>query len=325
MSSIHVVEVTRSMEADKLLDELTHDETVEYVHRVGLRYAMKTAAAAAPFPRQWGHQKIQLPAAQAASGFPGDDDVDDIVVAVVDSGIDKFHPDLKDAILDYKNYTPETDRDREGHGTHVAGIIAARKGSKNGIDGVARCRILALKGLSDPFDGPAYYQCLRYATDHADIINLSLGGADQDPTEILLIERAIRRNRIVVAAMGNEKQEGNPTSYPAVIDRVIAVGASDRNDKPARFSNTGKHILLTAPGVDILSTLPGKKYARWDGTSMATPYVSGAVALLLARRKYTPAQVRARLIKTADANGSAEFSEAIGYGRLNIRKLLQGQ
>jgi major intracellular serine protease len=323
LRTLHLAEVSKE-ETERTIDELLKNESVEYAHKVGVRYPAAKAAQAVgvAFPRQWGHRQVKLPAALSSTTFPSAEAAGQIVVAVIDTGVDVDHPDLQEVILEYKNFTSETFKDTDGHGTHVAGIVAARKSRQNGVEGVARCRILGLKALGDEFDGPAYYQSLRYATDHADVINLSLGGDEKDPTEILLIERAIKRNRIVVAAMGNERQEGNQINYPAVIKGVIAVGASDKNDHPADFSNTGKHIVLAAPGVAILSTFPGGKYARWDGTSMATPYVSGAIALLLATGKFTAPKVRARLIRSLDRVRGAGFSTELGYGRLNIQKLL---
>ena len=135
---------------------------------------------------------------------------------------------------------------------------------------------MSLKAL-DPYSGPGYYRALRHATDSgANVINLSIGGG-HDPTEETLVRRALRSG-VVVAAMGDEKKEGNATSYPAALDGVIAVGASDEADRVADFSCTGRHIALLAPGVNVLSTVPhyrtteadGTDYEAWPGTSMAT-------------------------------------------------------
>src|SRR5262249_11522162 len=151
----------------------------------------------------------------------------------------------------------------------------------------------------------------------------------------------------VIAAMGNERRQGSPTSYPAAIPGVIAVGATSLDDTVANFSNRGNHISLSAPGVAIWSTLPtypgqlgfeavpgpagqpieGKPmsretdYAAWDGTSMATPHVTSSTALLLANKgKMSPADARTQLMTSADrvAAMSADFDADYGAGRLNL-------
>ena len=136
----------------------------------------------------------------------------------------------------------------------------------------------------------------------------------------------------MIAAMGNEYEEGNPTEYPAAIPEVCAVGATDERDRRAPFSNTGRHIDLVAPGVDILSTTPTfpyddgeREYDAWDGTSMATPYVAGVAALVLAKSPgLTPAQIIKKLKSSADrVAGAKRGSLAYGAGRLNCQKALR--
>jgi len=150
--------------------------------------------------------------------------------------------------------------------------------------------------------------------------------------EAMLIKRAIARGAIVVAAMGNDFTKGNPTSYPAAIDGVIAVGATDESDRRASFSQTGPHIHLMAPGVNVLSTVPTypsslastTSYEAWPGTSMATPFVTATVALMLAKRpKATVTDIRNALRKGADPiPGQQGFDHEHGHGRLNVRKSL---
>jgi subtilisin family serine protease len=133
--------------------------------------------------------------------------------------------------------------------------------------------------------------------------------------------------------MGNEFEEGNPTEYPAAMREVCAVGATDELDKRAGFSNTGRHIDLMAPGVGILSTTPTfrydgdgeREYDAWDGTSMSTPHVAAAAALLLAKSPgMTPAQVIKKLTSSADrVAGAKKGSASYGAGRLNCQKLLR--
>jgi subtilisin family serine protease len=253
----------------------------------------------------------------------------------VDSGIDTKHPDLKGVIVEYKNFLRGSDKDFVGHGTHVAGIIAATAGNGLGISGVCGAKILALKALprdGQEFDPAAYYRALRYVIGKAQVLNLSLGG-EKDPAEIDVMRDVIDAGVVVIAAMGNEYEEGNPTEYPAAIPDVCAVGATDEMDKRASFSNTGRHIDLMAPGVDILSTTPTfnydgdgeQEYDAWDGTSMATPHVAGAAALVLAKSPgSTPAQVIKKLTSSADrVAGAKKGSAAYGAGRLNCEKALR--
>ncbi len=283
-------------------------------------------------PEQWSHPVIGLAEAQAARGFK---DASTVTVAVVDSGIDATHPDLAAALVEYKNFLKEKDKDYIGHGTHVAGIIGARAATVTGVTGVSRARILALKALprDDNFDATAYYRALGYVIGRAQVLNLSLGG-EKDPAEIDILRDVIAAGVVVVAAMGNEYAEGNPTEYPAAMPEVCAVGATNQQDRRAWFSNTGRHIDLVAPGVAILSTTPTYKYDDpegrrtydvMDGTSMATPHVAAAAALVLARHpRLTPAQVVARLTRSTDrvARAKTRTSPSYGSGRLNVRKAL---
>jgi subtilisin family serine protease len=327
--------VARDTNAQRLAKDLARRPDVEYAFVPPVRTLFgRRARQTAPDPlasRQWAHAAIRLRHARAAAGFT---DAAGLTVAVVDSGIDSGHPDLAGAIAEYRNFLGESDRDYVGHGTHVAGIIAAIANNGVGISGVSAARILALKALprdDGAFDAPAYYRALRYVIGRAQVLNLSLGG-EKDEAEIDVLADVIDAGVVVVAAMGNEYEEGNPVEYPAAIPEVCAVGATDERDERASFSNTGRHIDLVAPGVDILSTTPTyryddgeRSYDSWDGTSMATPHVAGAAALVLAKHAgWRPAQVIARLKSSADlVAGARKGSIAYGAGRLNCQRALR--
>lgn len=309
------------------------DVEYAFVPPVRRLFARRAKAGADPMAsRQWGHGAIRLGHARAAAGFKN---ATNITVAVVDSGIDTRHPDLKHAIAEYRNFLRGSDKDFVGHGTHVSGIIAATAGNGLGISGVCGGKILALKALprdGQEFDAAGYYRALRYVIGKAQVLNLSLGG-EKDPAEIDILRDVIAAGVVVIAAMGNEYDEGNPTEYPAAIAEVCAVGATDELDKRAGFSNTGRHIDLVAPGVGILSTTPTFRYDgdgeleydSWDGTSMATPHVAGVAALILAKSPgLTPAQVIRTLTSSADrVAGAKKGSAAYGAGRLNCEKALR--
>jgi subtilisin family serine protease len=329
------IKVSRGTSPSELAAHVARMKDVEYAFVPPVRRLFARRSKASPDPltsRLWGHGAIRLGQARAAAGFKN---ATGITVAVVDSGIDTKHPDLKGVIVEYKNFLRGSDKDFVGHGTHVAGIIAATAGNGLGISGVCGAKILALKALprdGQEFDPAAYYRALRYVIGKAQVLNLSLGG-EKDPAEIDVMRDVIDAGVVVIAAMGNEYEEGNPTEYPAAIPDVCAVGATDEMDKRASFSNTGRHIDLMAPGVDILSTTPTfnydgdgeQEYDAWDGTSMATPHVAGAAALVLAKSPgSTPAQVIKKLTSSADrVAGAKKGSAAYGAGRLNCEKALR--
>lgn len=361
LAGLNVFRFKSPVDAAEAVTDLEKDRCVEYAHlaqerflalpkatdgdqhgsssrkSTGSRSRRKTSQGRAPagnspdplVNRQWGLRAVELFKAREAKRFR---EASGIVVAVIDTGVDPDHPDLQGIVTESKNFTSGPSHDLKGHGTHVTGIIAALNNNKVGISGVCQSRkIMSLKALG-PYDGPGYYRAIRHATDRgAQVINFSLGG-NHDPTEELLIKRALDRGVIIVAAMGNGFPQTNAPSYPAALDGVIAVGASTEVDRKASFSQTGKHISLVAPGVNIVSTVPTypselsetTDYDSWPGTSMATPFVTATVALLLARNsRATRAKVVSAIIDGADKIGGATgFSEELGHGRLNIRRSL---
>lgn len=378
---VNVIEMEQDSRLSELQSVLATDPNVEFVSRVPVRYLMMPAKKAAPRRRMtiqrnapslsqmWNLQKIRWQEARNLAGFK---EADAIKVAILDSGIDREHPDLKGLVGSYVFAHPDQNRpsgekDIIGHGTHVAGTIAAKINNAIGINGICKCDLRIWKIFDDVADfyswsyGFAYfvepvmyYRALGDCIEQkVDVINLSIGGGGApDHFESTLFETLISQGTTVVAAMGNERELGSPISYPAAIPNVIAVGATKINDTVANFSNRGNHISLSAPGVGIWSTLPtnpgqsgfkaergpdgkpreGKPYKRetdydaWDGTSMATPHVTAASAVLMANRgKMAPADVRARLMATAvkvKKMGGKSFHPDYGAGRLDLLNLL---
>jgi thermitase len=219
----------------------------------------------------------------------------DIIIAILDTGIDQSHEDLKDKLLaDNLNFSgSKTVDDRYGHGTHVAGIAAAVTDNRLGVAGTCpACRLLNVKVLNDNGFGSwdAVAKGIVNAADRgAKVINMSLGGYSASKTVEEAVNYAWDKGAVLVAAAGND----NTTSplYPAAYDNVIAVAATDNQDQKASFSNYGGWVDIGAPGVSILSTAPdhrnrlwiwGVKYAYGSGTSMATPFVSGVAGLVWA-------------------------------------------
>lgn len=274
-----------------------------------------------------------------------------VIVAVLDTGCEMEHPDLKPQIIAGYNFTNDYNanrgnfNDNNGHGTHVCGTIAASLDTK-GVVGVApSCKLLVCKVLSG--DGYGQYdwiiKAIHYAIDwrganneRVRVINMSLGGPYDLPELREAVKRAVDNDICVVVAAGNEGDDDEGTyevSYPANYNYVIEVGAIGPDKKMAPFSNNNTEVDLVAPGVDILSTYPGKKYARLSGTSMATPHVSGAIALLVKlsetkfKRPLTEAEIYAQLIKHTVPLGFLTSTEGNGLIRLGgmdqLRSLIE--
>jgi subtilisin family serine protease len=303
------------------------------------------------FPKQWGLAEIHCDTAwNLQTGDPS------VVVAVLDTGVDPQHPDLAPALLPGKNFVNLNDdsapdgwrwegtlqpgpgaADEVGHGTHVAGIIAAQIGNGLGIAGIApACRLLPVRVLARlvRLEGGAVIGAgtaadvaagIAWAVDQgAAVINLSLGFPEVTFAEREAIDHALAHRCIPVAAIGNEWPDG-AIMFPAALPGVLAIGAVDRNRARARFSQTARHLALAAPGVDILSTVPGGGYTTQSGTSMATAFVSGVVALLRSSNPaLTPRQARTILCQTATlALAQDAPDDETGAGVLDAAAALQ--
>ena len=215
-----------------------------------------------------------------------------ITVAILDTGCDTDHPDLKDRIVGGRNFTdddngnPEIYEDYVGHGTHVAGTIAASKNNV-GVTGVApEASLLIVKVLNK--EGKGQYDWIINGINFAienkvDIISMSLGGPTDHPELYEAIKTAVNNNILVVCAAGNEGDGSGSTdefAYPGCYNEVISVGAIDFNRRSSEFSNSNTEIDLVTPGEKILSTYLDGKYAKLSGTSKAAPHASGALALI---------------------------------------------
>ena len=216
--------------------------------------------------------------------------------------------------------------DLNGHGTHVAGIAAAEGNNQTGISGVAPlAKVIPVRVLDQSGSGSirAVAKGIEYAAKvGADVINLSLGAMNLDFFNKAVLQRAVdfarSLGRIVVAAAGNSATDVSSFS-PANLNGVIAVGATDSRDQRAGFSNYGSGLFITAPGVGVLSLGGGNGYFTASGTSMAAPYVSGAIALLL--EKYPGASlhfIAMRLLQGAVDLGTRGWDPLYGYGRLDV-------
>ncbi len=255
----------------------------------------------------------------------------DIKVAVLDTGIDGDHPDLKDNVMGGVNFVPSGRKvdpnkwnDDNGHGTHVAGTIGALDNTI-GVVGVApNVHLYAVKVLDRKGSGYLDWVVagIEWAvTNDMDVITMSLSvGVDVDGFEDAC-DAAYTAGIVIVAASGND---GSSVAWPAAYDSVIAVGATDSSDNIVYFSNYGPEVEMSAPGVGILSTWKDGGYNTISGTSMATPHVTGVVAIILsANSGFTPDQTRAMLAETADDLGTAGRDNYFGYGLVDAQLLVE--
>ncbi len=259
-----------------------------------------------------------------------------IVIAVLDTGCQPDHPDLKDRIIDGYNFTRDYKgdiknfADNNGHGTHVCGTIAATL-NNSGVVGMApEAKLLVLKVLQGDGSGSTknIIEAINYAVDwrgpngeKVRIISMSLGGPENEPALHEAVKRAVKENVLIVCAAGNEGDGDEETveqSYPASYREVVSVGAVSLDKKLARFSNTNQDIDVVGPGEKILSTYLEGKYAVLSGTSMATPHVSGAAALIIKqcekdfKRELTEDEIYAQLIKRTVSLGYSKQAEGNG-------------
>ncbi|PKR77642.1 peptidase S8 [Halalkalibacillus sediminis] len=260
----------------------------------------------------YGIDQVQGTQAQN-SGFTGSG----VDVAVLDTGIDRSHEDLTANVQggysvfdDAENSDPYNDGN--GHGTHVAGTVAAVDNDL-GVLGVApSTNLYAVKVLDN--DGSGSYAGIAEGIEWAvqndmDVINMSLGGSQSSSVLEEFSNLANNEGLLVVAAAGNDGNRGgnnDTVGYPAKYDSVMAVAAVDENNNRATFSSTGPAVEISAPGVDILSTTPGDTYSSFNGTSMASPHVAGVAALVWeAKSNLTNDELRQLLKDTAVELGAS--------------------
>jgi subtilisin family serine protease len=277
--------------------------------------------------QQWALRNIEAAAAWDITTGTG------IMIAVLDTGVSRSHPDLAGRVLpgyDFHNNDANA-ADDNGHGTYVAGVAAADGANGIGIAGLCwACTILPVKVLGAFGNGEdaSIAAGIRWAVDQgARIIVMSLGGDDDTQVMREAVAYARERGALLIAASGNGQADGNAPSYPAAYPEVLAVSATDGSDIVTGFSTTGDFVDISAPGVGVWSTAweGGRDtYAASNGTSAACPYVGGAAALLLSiRPELTADQLAGYLTASADDRGAPGRDPENGYGRLNVARALQ--
>jgi type VII secretion-associated serine protease mycosin len=263
--------------------------------------------------REWWLGALNVAQAQRITKGAG------VTVAVVDSGVNAGHPDLKGAVLAGRDTVDGKDgrSDTDGHGTAMAGIIAARGRGGSGILGIApEAKILPVRPSNDTTFAA---EGIRWAAAHgAKVINMSFAIGDSDNLHAAIREAAAA-DVVLVGAAGNSGDKGNDAEYPVSYPEVLGVGAVDRKGKVLPFSQHGPQVDIVAPGVDMPTAGLGDNYRTGWGTSNAAAVVSGAAALVRARHPdLTAAQVVELLTATATDKGDKGRDDYYGSGELNL-------
>jgi len=272
------------------------------------------------------------------SAFPATGGVE---VGIVDTGIDRNHPDLAGKLADCAGASQgvlgligggtvsESNgcTDDNDHGTHVSGTISGNANNGIGVAGVAFNSPLShCKALFGPLGAGSttgVANCITYLRSKgARVISMSLGGGNSSTLQAAVQNAYANGNgALLVAAAGND---GNSNvNYPAGYAEVVSVAATDRNDARASFSNANADVEVAAAGVDVLSTVRGGGYEEFSGTSMATPHVAGVAALIFGRNPtWNAAQVRSKLAASTDDLGAPGRDTSFGFGRVTLTKAL---
>jgi len=354
LSAVYLLRFSPNANVASIVQQYEGDPAVEYVQPNYINHLC--AETGEPndsfYEDQWALHAIDaLKAWKIEKGSP------DVVIAIVDTGVDYNHEDLESRIwinpgeidgnrvdddgngyvddirgwdfTDSPNLPSDVDyldrdndpMDESGHGTHVAGVAAAVPDNSTGTAGITwNCRIMALRGGGKFLEDDDLAAAVVYAADNgAHIINMSWGSEVLSYVIRDAMEYAYSRGCVLIAAAGNDDRPF--VIYPALYKHVISVGATDIKDKKASFSNYGPGIDIVAPGHKIFATTPNDKYSDWSGTSMASPVVSGVAALILSKRPgLTNEEVGQILRSSADEIDEPLFN---GVGRVNAENALK--
>lgn len=315
----HVIQV-QDQTVREAIAEYSKMAEVQYAEPRTLYHATWTPNDPLYSSDQYGPQKMQAPAAWDVTKGSSS-----VVVAVIDTGVQTDHPDLTGKTVagyDFVN-NDSNPYDEQGHGTHVAGTVAATTNNGIGVAGVAPdVKVMPVRVLDRNGSGTNDWVAsgITYAADNgAKVINMSLGGSSGSQALQDAVNYAWSKGVVVVAAAGNSNTSS--PSYPAYYTNCIAVAATDSNDAKASFSNYGSWVDVAAPGVSIISTTLGGGYAKYSGTSMASPHAAGVAALVASQGK-SHTEVRSILEGTADRiSGTGNYWT---HGRLNAYRAVTG-
>ncbi|MGG0643196.1 S8 family serine peptidase [Sporosarcina gallistercoris] len=299
------------------------------VERVEPNYERKLAVAASdPYYRnQWWIPHVKAPSLWNLSS----DQTGSVIVAVIDSGIDRSIPDFKGRIAPGGyNFVDKSSNvnDSLGHGTSVSGIIASVMNNQYGIAGISGpydVSILPLKTIREDGTGTVSMniQAIDYAIQrHVDVINISQGGQTSSEIEKDAIRRAAEAGILIVASAGNDAEKGNPTMYPAAYDEVLSVASINELSQHSYFSTYNAGVDISAPGERIATNHPGGSVVSASGTSFSAPIVAGAAAMAIANiPELSPAQLTGLLTSTSKDLGAPGKDPYYGAGMLDLERL----
>lgn len=339
---IAIADKPEEVPSEQLSDQIKAESTVEDYEPINLVTLEATKGLKINDPESQKQYHLDVINADKAweitSGKPS------VKIAIIDSGIDLNHPDLKARLITGRNIIRPSQKpmDDNGHGTHVAGIAAATAGNGIGVVGIApNCSLMPVKALENGRGTDIdIAEAIVWATDNdADVINISIGLYTKSKALERAVKYAIGKNVVVVSSSGNDSKNSK-IHLPSMIKGVIEVSAtkvyltsSKVYEKFADFSNYGQQVSVAAPGEEILSTMPtykveltkeaGLKYGIMSGTSMASPMVAGLAALLKSQdASLTPAEIKQIIEKSSDDLGSRGYDSYFGNGRINMYNTL---
>ena len=311
------------------IEQIAKDPRVRFIEHDAKVQAMNipTSTETVPTPEKQviPHGITRSKAPQAWDEVTGDG----ITVAIIDTGIDSTHPDLAGRVIDGANFSTDDRtawRDGHGHGTHVSGTVAANDDAIGVVGMAPKASLLAVKVLDDYGSG-SYSNVtagIEWSIGKAQVANMSLGGTSDNQALHEALIRAHNQGLIVIAAAGNSGEDwGNPPNYPGAYPEVVGAAAVDDKDLRAYFSTHNKFVAIAAHGVDVLSCDKDGQYAKYSGTSMATPHIAGATALL--REAYPGESVvdlKRRLVCNAEDQWPRGRDNWTGHGILNVTNSL---
>ena len=311
------VTVPQGISIEAYIDSLYRDKIAESIEPNIIVKSLETFNLPDQNTWQWGLTMIQAPETWSDKSF----NKRQVSIAVIDSGVDVDHPDLKDILVEGYNFIDENTNveDDFGHGTLITGIIAARKNEEKGIAGlVSSCKVIPLKVLDSYGEGSIadLAEAIIYAADNGcEVINLALGTYEWSNVLDEAVKYAALKNCVLVAASGNNGIE--KPCYPAAFPSTIAVAAIDEFGQKCNFSNFGQHIDVSAPGKNIYSTTVNGKYEYITGTSAATAFVSGYAALICSGIKQDNESVFSKIIASCEDVEDKGWDPKTGHGFIN--------
>ncbi len=325
LNSVYVFRST-FMETPQMIEYFNQRQNVEYAEP---NFILMQNEVTAPNDLLYQENyQWNLPAIGTEEGWNITKGKEQIEIAIIDTGVDLDHPELSKRIVPGYNVINEKREpdDDNGHGTHVAGIIASETNNREGVAGmtwfskIMPVKAMGAKGYGTTFD---IAKGIVWAVDHgADVINMSLG--NYQPSKVL--EEAVRyaydKNVVMVSAAGNDGS--NQPTYPSAYPEVLSVAAVDYNGNRANFSNYGDYIDIAAPGVNIPSTFFNSQYAALSGTSMAAPHVAGLAALIKSASPDLKSSQVINIIKSSAIDlGDQGKDIEYGNGLIDVNSALQ--